>query len=84
MNRTSNPTESRIAAGIKTAAVVVLLGLIAIVAQPHRMHDETSVTPAATPVSAPVAQVIGPAGEVDSFGSHYPAPTNVEEQPPTF
>ena len=75
-------TESRIAAGIKTAAVVVLLGLIAIVAQPHRMPDElfahpTAQASTATPVSAST-------GDADYLPSHYPAPTHHAEESPTF
>ena len=81
MKKIQDPeTESRIAAGIKTAAVVVLLGLIAVVAQPHRMPDELfahSTAPAA-------AQASAPAGDADYLPSHYPAPTHHDEDSPTF
>ena len=78
MNTTSELTESRIAAGIKTAAVVVLLGLIAVVAQPHRMSDEAVVHPVAA------APAPGGSGDTSYFPAQYPAPTTVAEQAPTF
>ena len=74
-----NLAESRIAAGIKTAALVVLLGLIAVVAQPTRMPDEVFARP--TAAEAPAA---GGASDTSYFPAQYPAPTTVAEQSPTF
>ena len=79
MNSTPDLTESRLATGIKTAAVVVLLGLIAVVAQPHRMSDE--VVPHAAAAVAPAPATVNDAAY---FPAQYPAPTTVVEQPPTF
>ena len=79
MNSIPDLTESRLAAGIKTAAVVVLLGLIAVVAQPHRMADE--VIPHAAAALAPASATVG---DTAYFPAQFPAPTTVEEQPPTF
>lgn len=79
MNSTPDLTESRIAAGIKTAAVVVLLGLIAVVAQPHRMADE--VIPHASAASAPAPATVS---DTSYLPAQFPAPTTVTEQPPTF
>ena len=72
--------ETRIAAGIKTAALVVLLGLIAVVAQPTRMPDEVfSRQPAATEAPA-----TGGASDTSYFPAQFTAPTAVAEQAPTF
>ena len=81
MNTTpDNLNESRIAAGIKAAALVVLLGLIAVVSQPTRMPDEVFGKPAA----AAQAPVSGATGDTQYFPAQYPAPTVVAEQAPTF
>jgi hypothetical protein len=77
-------TESRIASGVKAAALVVLLGLIAAVSQPTRMPDEVFGKPGAAAVTASAPAAPGASGETEYFASRYPAPTNVEEQPPTF
>ena len=72
--------ESRIGAGIKTAALVVLLGVIAVVTKPG-VHsaplagDHESVATATAPAVT---------GENDYFPSRYPAPTEAAEQSPTF
>jgi hypothetical protein len=81
-----NSSESRIAVGLKTAALIVLLGLIAVVSEP--MLHSSAVTdnpmllslPATTSTAAPASGGDG----ATYFPSQYPAPTNVEEQAPTF
>ena len=78
MNSTPDHNETRIAAGIKTAAVVVLLGLIAIVAQPHRMPDDVISHSAAATAPAPTAT------DTAYFPAQFPAPTTTAEQAPTF
>jgi hypothetical protein len=79
MNATPDKlTESRVAAGIKTAALVVLLGLIAVIAQPTRMPEQVFGQPDA---SAPAPVTVG---DTQYFPAQYPAPTAVAEQPPTF
>jgi hypothetical protein len=76
-------TESRVATGIKTAALVVLLGLIAVVAHPQRMSDEVIVSHAALSTTEAAPRITGAASE-DYYDTHYPHPTRVEDQPPTF
>jgi hypothetical protein len=73
---TDNRPESRMAVGLKTATLVVLLGAIGVITHPGTM------TP--PPVAAPQALSAAPVGDGDYFPSHYPAPTVVSEQPPTF
>ena len=77
---TDHLPESRLAAGIKTAALVAIIGIVAAVAQPSRMSDDVfHALPTATTASAP-------AGDADTgyFPARYPAPTTVVEQAPTF
>jgi hypothetical protein len=76
-NPNSNLSDSRIAAGIKAAALLAIVGLVAVVAQPTRMPDETFHAQAVT-TQAPATDT------GDYFPSHYPAPTTPSEQAPTF
>jgi len=74
-------TESRVAVGIKTAALVVILGLIAVLAQPTHVPDELFTHDAA---AAP-APVSGSASDTTYyFPAQYPAPTTLAEQSLTF
>ena len=82
MNTHQNQTQLRTAAGVKTAALVVLVGLIALAAQPTAMSGHSAVLPAT--LEAPATGVSGVTGDTQYFAARYPAPTNVEEQPPTF
>ena len=79
-SHSDNLSESRIAAGIKTAALVVLLGLIAVVAQPTRVPDEVF-GHQSTAAEAPTS---GGASDRSYLPAQYPAPTTVAEQAPTF
>jgi len=74
-------SESRIAAGIKAAAVLAIVGFVAVVAQPSRMSEDVFHAQAVTaqPVTAQA-----PATDGDYFPSHYPAPTTPSEEAPTF
>ena len=70
----------RLATGIRMTTVVVVLGTLAVVWHPG-MHGTTSgntVSVTAAPAAA--------AGNTDTtyFPSRFPAPQNVEAQPPTF
>jgi hypothetical protein len=82
MNTDSNRNHLRTATGVKTAALVVLVGLIALAAQPAAMSHHSGVLPAT--LEAPVTGVSGTSGDTQYFAARYPAPTNIEEQPPTF
>jgi hypothetical protein len=81
-----NTSESRLAAGLKAAALIVLLGLIAVVSEPV-LHSTAAMDDALLP-SLPVrTTTAAPASAGDGaayFPSQYPAPTNVEEQPQPF
>ena len=68
--------ETQLAAGIKAATLVVLLGLIAVFTQPA-MDGAPVATETAT---AAVTQTT----PTDYFPSHYPAPSTTVEQSPTF
>jgi hypothetical protein len=81
-----NSSESRLASGVKAVALIVLLGLIAVVSGPV-LHSPAVVDE--------VQRLAGPANDVTSassdtgggfvyFPDQYPAPTTVTEQPPTF
>jgi hypothetical protein len=70
--------ENRIGAGIKTATLVVLLGVIAVVTKPG-VHSTPIVVD-----DAPVATAAASAGNTDYFPSRFPAPTEAAEQSPTF
>ena len=82
MNTHSNLTQPRTAAGLKTAALVVLVGLIALAAQPTAIPGHSATLPATS--EAPAPGVSGATGDTQYFAARYPAPTNIEEQPPTF
>jgi hypothetical protein len=75
MKTHSNHSESGLAAGLKVATVAVVLGFVALAS-----------TPALMPASSQEAAMAAPTviETADYFPSHYPAPTNVEEQAPTF
>jgi hypothetical protein len=83
MNTQSNSTGMRPATGLKTAALVVLVGLIALAAQPAALSGHSATLPATT-LEAPATGVSGTTGDAQYFAARYPAPTNVEDQPPTF
>ena len=68
--------EAQLAAGMKTATLVVLLGLIAVITPPA-MDGAPVATESAT---AAATQTV----PSDYFPSHYPAPTMAVEQSPTF
>jgi len=72
-------SEDRLATGIKTAALVALVGLVAVLAQPGRMSDEVF---AARPVATQAEPAA--AGDTQYFPAQFPAPTAVAEPAPTF
>ena len=72
-----NMADSRLAVGIKTAALVALISLVAVVAHPTRMSDELFVSHAAA------ADTTTPA-DTQYFPAQFAAPTTVAEQAPTF
>ena len=81
-----NSTESRLAAGLKAAALIVLLGLIAVVSEPM-LHSSAALDVSQVLGATDATQSTPPASAGDGatyFPGQYPAPTNVEEQPPTF
>jgi hypothetical protein len=72
-----NMAESRLAVGIKTAALVALISLVAVVAHPTRMSDDLFVSHAAAAEAAT-------SGDTQYFPAQFAAPTTVAEQAPTF
>jgi len=81
MNANAKLSESHLATGIKTAAVVAIVGLVAVLAQPTRMPDELfHAQQAVTHASAAPAT----AGETPYFPAQYPAPTTHADDSPTF
>jgi hypothetical protein len=81
-----NTSESRIAAGLKAAALIVLLGLIAVVSEPVLHSNVVTDNALLLPLPA-TTSAAAPANTGDGatyFPDQYPAPTKVEEQPPTF
>ncbi|HTI46630.1 MAG TPA: hypothetical protein VMB76_08735 [Casimicrobiaceae bacterium] len=79
-------SESRLAAGLKAAALIVLLGLIAVVSEPM-LHSSAAMDDALLPSFPVRTSTAAPASAGDGptyFPSQYPAPTNVEEQPQAF
>jgi len=70
---------NRLATGIRMATVIVVLGTLATVWHPGTHAPAATVDD--TAASAPTAS-----GPTDStyFPSRFPAPQNVEAQPPTF
>jgi hypothetical protein len=79
-------SESRFASGLKALALIVLLGLIAVVSEPV-LHSKAAMDEAQMFVLPTTTQSVPPANAGDGatyFPSQYPAPTKVEEQAPTF
>ena len=80
MNTNLNPnSESRVAAGIKAAALVAIVGLVAAIAQPSRMSDDVfhaQATPAQATASA--------GADTPYFPARFPAPTAAADEAPTF
>ena len=76
-----NVDESRnsLATGIKTAALIVVLGTIAAVLNPLNMSNGQATTPVPSSTSA----ATGPDMSA-YFPSHFAAPENIEPQAPTF
>lgn len=79
--RNANETRNRWAMGLRTATVVVVLGMLAAVWHPAKLsiasHDATAASnDTAAPAAAPDMSVY--------FPSRFPAPESVIEQPPTF
>ena len=71
-------SESRVAAGIKAAALVAIVGLVAAIAQPSRMSDDlfhAQPTAAQAPVDS---------GDTAYFPARFPAPTATADEAPTF
>jgi len=72
-------SESRVAAGIKAAALVAIVGLVAAIAQPSRMSDEVFHAQA-TAAQAPASD----SGDTPYFPARFPAPTATADEAPTF
>jgi hypothetical protein len=75
MKMRSSNSESGLVAGLKVVTLAVVLGFVAMAS-----------TPALVPATSQEAALAAPTATetADYFPSHYPAPTNVEEQAPTF